>query len=109
MSRPWVEQVKPLLGTMIVENIGGAGSSLAGASRLQEAQCIVPQLGNASQRAKSRSSSRLTNCTGKLNSKYIIACSVPCLVRSKTRSKQWQPVKYAFTQFGDPEQSTHKE
>src|SRR5436190_19391253 len=48
-----------------------------------EAQCIVLQLGNASHRAKSRSSSRFTNCTGKLISKYSIACSVPCLVRSK--------------------------
>src|SRR5262249_55951179 len=28
LARPWVEQVKPLLGTMIVENIGGGGSSL---------------------------------------------------------------------------------
>src|SRR5262249_27695798 len=27
LARPWVEQVKPLLGTMIIENIGGGGSS----------------------------------------------------------------------------------
>ena len=32
IARPWVEQVKPLLGTMIVENIGGAGSSLGAAA-----------------------------------------------------------------------------
>jgi len=32
VARPWVEQVKPLLGTMIVENIGGAGSSLGAAA-----------------------------------------------------------------------------
>jgi tripartite-type tricarboxylate transporter receptor subunit TctC len=28
LARPWVEQIKPLLGTMIIENIGGGGSSL---------------------------------------------------------------------------------
>jgi tripartite-type tricarboxylate transporter receptor subunit TctC len=27
LARPWVEQVKPLLGTMIVENIGGGGAA----------------------------------------------------------------------------------
>jgi tripartite-type tricarboxylate transporter receptor subunit TctC len=32
LARPWVEQVKPLLGTMIVENIGGGGSSLGAAT-----------------------------------------------------------------------------
>src|SRR5215469_10373248 len=32
LARPWVEQVKPLLGTMIVENIGGGGSSLDAAA-----------------------------------------------------------------------------
>src|SRR5262245_53596041 len=32
LARPWVEQVKPLLGTIIVENIGGAGSSLGAAA-----------------------------------------------------------------------------
>jgi tripartite-type tricarboxylate transporter receptor subunit TctC len=32
LARPWVEEVKPLLGTMIVENIGGAGSSLGAAA-----------------------------------------------------------------------------
>ena len=31
LARPWVEQVKPLLGTVIVENIGGGGSSLGAA------------------------------------------------------------------------------
>ena len=32
LARPWVEQVKPLLGTMIVENIDGGGSSLGAAA-----------------------------------------------------------------------------
>jgi tripartite-type tricarboxylate transporter receptor subunit TctC len=32
LARPWVEQVKPLLGTMIIENIGGGGSSLGAAA-----------------------------------------------------------------------------
>src|SRR5262245_3695930 len=32
LARPWVEQVKPLLGTVIVENIGGGGSSLGAAA-----------------------------------------------------------------------------
>ena len=26
-GRPWAEKVKPLLGTIVIENIGGAGSS----------------------------------------------------------------------------------
>src|SRR5262249_18626208 len=37
LARPWVEQVKPLLGTMFVENIGGGGSSL-GAGALARAR-----------------------------------------------------------------------
>jgi tripartite-type tricarboxylate transporter receptor subunit TctC len=32
LARPWVEQVKALLGTVIVENIGGGGSSLGAAA-----------------------------------------------------------------------------
>src|SRR5262245_57895087 len=32
LARPWVEQVKPALGTVIVENIGGGGSSLGAAA-----------------------------------------------------------------------------
>ena len=32
LARPWVEQIKPLLGTMFVENIGGGGSSLGAAA-----------------------------------------------------------------------------
>jgi len=32
LARPWVEQVKPLPGTMIIENIGGGGSSLGAAA-----------------------------------------------------------------------------
>src|SRR4029453_13390690 len=31
LARPWVEQVKPLLGTVIVENIGGGGGLLGAA------------------------------------------------------------------------------
>src|SRR5262245_49000127 len=32
LARPWVEQVKPLLGTVVIENIGGGGSSLGAAT-----------------------------------------------------------------------------
>ena len=32
LARPWVEKMKPLLGTMVVENIGGGGSSLGAAT-----------------------------------------------------------------------------
>src|SRR5215510_5952321 len=32
LARPWVEQIKPLLGTVIIENIGGGGSSLGAAA-----------------------------------------------------------------------------
>src|SRR5438094_6290083 len=32
LARPWVEQVKPLLGTVFIENIGGGGSSLGAAA-----------------------------------------------------------------------------
>src|SRR5262252_7589064 len=32
LARLWVEQVKPLLGTVVVENIGGGGSSLGAAA-----------------------------------------------------------------------------
>jgi tripartite-type tricarboxylate transporter receptor subunit TctC len=32
VGRPWADKVKPLLGTMIVENIGGGGSSLGAAA-----------------------------------------------------------------------------
>jgi tripartite-type tricarboxylate transporter receptor subunit TctC len=32
VGRPWVEKIKPLLGTMVVENIGGGGSSLGAAA-----------------------------------------------------------------------------
>jgi tripartite-type tricarboxylate transporter receptor subunit TctC len=31
-GRPWAEKVKPLLGTIVIENIGGAGSSLGTAA-----------------------------------------------------------------------------
>jgi len=36
-GRPWAEKIKPLLGTIVIENIGGAGSSLgtAAAARAQ--------------------------------------------------------------------------
>ena len=32
LARPWAERIKPLLGTIIVENIGGAGASLGAAA-----------------------------------------------------------------------------
>ena len=32
IGRPWADKIKPLLGTVIVENIGGAGSSLGAAA-----------------------------------------------------------------------------
>src|SRR5262245_27999438 len=32
VGRPWAEQVKPLLGTVVVENLGGGGSSLGAAA-----------------------------------------------------------------------------
>jgi tripartite-type tricarboxylate transporter receptor subunit TctC len=32
LARPWVEKMKPLLGTIVVENIGGGGSSLGAAA-----------------------------------------------------------------------------
>jgi tripartite-type tricarboxylate transporter receptor subunit TctC len=32
IGRPWAEKVKPLLGTVVVENIGGGGSSLGAAA-----------------------------------------------------------------------------
>jgi tripartite-type tricarboxylate transporter receptor subunit TctC len=31
IARPWAEKIKPLLGTVVVENIGGAGASLGAA------------------------------------------------------------------------------
>ena len=37
VGRPWADQMKPLLGTVVVENIGGAGSSL-GASAVARAE-----------------------------------------------------------------------
>src|SRR3954468_7706349 len=32
IGRPWAERIKPLLGTVVVENIGGGGSSLGAAA-----------------------------------------------------------------------------
>jgi tripartite-type tricarboxylate transporter receptor subunit TctC len=32
LGRPWAEKMKPLLGTVVVENIGGGGSSLGAAA-----------------------------------------------------------------------------
>src|SRR5262245_52878495 len=32
VGRPWAERVKPLLGTMVIENIGGGGASLGAAA-----------------------------------------------------------------------------
>src|SRR5262245_59155893 len=31
IGRPWADKMKPLLGTVVVENIGGGGSSLGAA------------------------------------------------------------------------------
>jgi tripartite-type tricarboxylate transporter receptor subunit TctC len=32
VGRPWADKMKPLLGSMVVENIGGGGSSLGAAA-----------------------------------------------------------------------------
>src|SRR5262245_37758493 len=32
VGRPWADKMKPLLGTVVVENIGGGGGSLGGAA-----------------------------------------------------------------------------
>src|SRR5262245_38207715 len=32
LGRPWAERIKPLLGTVVVENIGGGGASLGAAA-----------------------------------------------------------------------------
>src|SRR5712675_3099154 len=32
VGRPWAEKIKPLLGTIVIENIGGGGSSLGAAA-----------------------------------------------------------------------------
>ena len=32
VARPWAEKIKPLLGTVVIENIGGGGSSLGAAA-----------------------------------------------------------------------------
>jgi tripartite-type tricarboxylate transporter receptor subunit TctC len=37
LARPWADRIKPLLGTIVVENIGGAGASL-GASAVAKAR-----------------------------------------------------------------------
>ena len=37
VARPWAEKIKPLLGTVVIENIGGGGSSL-GAAAVTHAQ-----------------------------------------------------------------------
>jgi len=37
LGRPWAERIKPLLGTIVIENIGGAGASL-GASTVAHAK-----------------------------------------------------------------------
>jgi tripartite-type tricarboxylate transporter receptor subunit TctC len=37
LARPWADRIKPLLGTVVVENIGGAGSSI-GASTVARAR-----------------------------------------------------------------------
>src|SRR6184192_727917 len=37
VGRPWADRIKPVLGTVVVENIGGAGGSL-GAAAVARAQ-----------------------------------------------------------------------
>src|SRR4029434_6877436 len=37
LARPWADRIKPLLGSIVVENIGGAGASL-GASAVAKAR-----------------------------------------------------------------------
>ncbi len=37
IGRPWADRMKPLLGTVVVENIGGGGSSLGGRGRARRA------------------------------------------------------------------------
>jgi tripartite-type tricarboxylate transporter receptor subunit TctC len=37
LARPWADRIKPLLGTVVIENIGGAGASL-GAAAVARAQ-----------------------------------------------------------------------
>ena len=32
VGRPWADKMKPLLGTMVIENIGGGGASLGAAA-----------------------------------------------------------------------------
>src|SRR5262245_2320222 len=32
LARPWAEKIKPLLGTVVIENIGGGGASLGAAA-----------------------------------------------------------------------------
>src|ERR1044071_7881097 len=32
LGRPWADRIKPLLGTVVVENIGGAGASMGSAA-----------------------------------------------------------------------------
>src|SRR4051812_20367561 len=32
VGRPWAEKMKPLLGTVVIENMGGAGSSIGTAA-----------------------------------------------------------------------------
>src|SRR6476659_5753681 len=32
VARPWAEKIKPLLGTIVIENMGGGGSSLGAAA-----------------------------------------------------------------------------
>jgi len=32
VGRPWADKIKPLLGTVVIENIGGGGASLGAAA-----------------------------------------------------------------------------
>src|SRR5437016_5274984 len=49
IGRPWAEKIKPLLGTIVVENQGGGGSSLGAAS---VARARPDEIGRASCRER---------------------------------------------------------
>src|SRR6516164_5318583 len=58
LARPWVEQVKPLLGTVIVENIGGGGSSLGAAAVARARPDLTPFCSAAPSRTSTRRCSK---------------------------------------------------
>jgi len=46
VGRPWAEKIKPLLGTIVVENQGGGGSSLGAAQN--SCRCPIAEGGRRS-------------------------------------------------------------